>query len=62
MPLYTHGDVYTEAETETETETEAETGVRQGWRCRRGVVQDAILVHTGSDFRRQNEVRTTRNC
>ena len=27
-----------------------------------GVVQDAMLDHTGSDFRCQNEVLTTKNC
>ena len=26
------------------------------------VVQDAMLDHMGSDFRCQNEVRTTKNC
>ena len=26
------------------------------------VVQDAILDHMGSDFRCQNEVRTSKNC
>ena len=28
----------------------------------KGVTQDAILDHTGSDFRCLNEVRTTKNC